>query len=63
MAPGPFAPRNGRWAIVKEKDGTISYAENESNPSEVTVRILRHHKKLEIDYPQVSGAESVLSKL
>ncbi|KAF2083589.1 AhpC/TSA family protein-like protein [Saccharata proteae CBS 121410] len=39
--------RNGRWAMVVEKDGTISYAENESNPSQVTV----------------SGAEAVLSKL
>lgn len=29
--------RNGRWALVIEKDGTISYAENESNPSQVTV--------------------------
>jgi len=39
--------RNGRWAMVIDKDGTISYAENESNPSQVTV----------------SGAEAVLSKL
>ncbi|GAM89613.1 hypothetical protein ANO11243_076520 [Dothideomycetidae sp. 11243] len=39
--------RNGRWAMVIEKDGKVSYSENESNPSEVTV----------------SGAESVLSKL
>lgn len=29
--------RNGRWALIIEKDGTISYAENESNPSQVTV--------------------------
>jgi len=39
--------RNGRWAIVVDKDGTISYAENESSPSQVTV----------------SGADAVLSKL
>ncbi|EKG13752.1 hypothetical protein MPH_09059 [Macrophomina phaseolina MS6] len=39
--------RNGRWAMVIEKDGTISYSENESNPSQVTV----------------SGAEAVLAKL
>ncbi|EOD52344.1 Rab protein geranylgeranyltransferase component A [Neofusicoccum parvum] len=39
--------RNGRWALVKEADGTISYIENESNPSQVTV----------------SGAEAVLAKL
>ncbi|KAF2859153.1 Redoxin [Piedraia hortae CBS 480.64] len=39
--------RNGRWAMVIEKDGTISYAENESNPGQVTV----------------SGADAVLAKL
>ncbi|KAI7110539.1 hypothetical protein KC324_g20081, partial [Hortaea werneckii] len=39
--------RNGRWAMIIEKDGTVSYAENESNPRQVTV----------------SGAEAVLSKL
>lgn len=33
--------RNGRWAIVIEKDGTVSYAENESNPREVTVSIVQ----------------------
>ena len=40
-------PRTGRFAIVVEKDGTVSYAENEPNPSAVTV----------------SGAEAVISKL
>jgi alkyl hydroperoxide reductase 1 len=39
--------RNGRFAIVVDKDGTISYAENEKSPSDVSV----------------SGAEAVLSKL
>ncbi|KAF2136648.1 uncharacterized protein K452DRAFT_292238 [Aplosporella prunicola CBS 121167] len=39
--------RNGRWAMVVEKDGTVSYAENESNPGQVTV----------------SGADAVLAKL
>lgn len=29
--------RNGRWAMVIEKDGSISYAENESKASEVSV--------------------------
>lgn len=29
--------RNGRWAMIIEKDGTVSYAENESNPRQVTV--------------------------
>ena len=37
--------RNGRWAIVVEKDGTISYAENESNPVEVTVSMTMHRQK------------------
>ncbi|KAB2579253.1 hypothetical protein BFW01_g11416 [Lasiodiplodia theobromae] len=39
--------RNGRWAMVIEKDGTISYSENEPNPSQVTV----------------SGADAILAKL
>ncbi|KAK6435332.1 hypothetical protein LTR95_008476 [Oleoguttula sp. CCFEE 5521] len=39
--------RNGRWAMVVEKDGKISYSEVEKSPGEVTV----------------SGAEAVLSKL
>jgi len=30
--------RNGRWAMIIEKDGKVSYAENEKNPREVTVR-------------------------
>ncbi|KAJ9635467.1 Rab proteins geranylgeranyltransferase component A [Coniosporium tulheliwenetii] len=38
--------RNGRWAMIIEKDGTVSYAENESDPRQVTV----------------SGADAVLSK-
>jgi len=32
--------RNGRWAMVIEKDGKVSYAENEKNPREVTVSCL-----------------------
>ena len=39
--------RNGRWAMIIEKDGTVSYAEKEGNPGQVTV----------------SGADAVLSKL
>ncbi|KAE9978997.1 hypothetical protein EG328_001126 [Venturia inaequalis] len=39
--------RNGRWAMVIDKDGTITYAEVEPSPGQVTV----------------SGAEAVLSKL
>lgn len=31
--------RNGRWAMIVEKDGKVSYAENESNPRQVTVSI------------------------
>ena len=42
-----MADRNGRWAMIIEKDGTVSYAENESNPREVGV----------------SGAEAVMAKL
>lgn len=30
--------RNGRWAMIIEKDGTISYAEQEDSPRQVTVR-------------------------
>ena len=29
--------RNGRWAMVIEKDGTVSYAEVEQSPREVKV--------------------------
>lgn len=29
--------RNGRWAMIIEKDGTISYAEQEQDPRQVTV--------------------------
>ena len=29
--------RNGRWAMVIEKDGKVSYAENEASPREVKV--------------------------
>lgn len=29
--------RNGRWAMVIDKDGTVKYAENESDPTKVTV--------------------------
>ncbi|KAF1809160.1 Redoxin [Eremomyces bilateralis CBS 781.70] len=39
--------RNGRWAMVVEKDGTISYAETETSPGQVTV----------------SGADAVLARL
>jgi len=39
--------RNGRWAAIIEKDGTISYAENEASPKDV----------------DVSSAETILSKL
>lgn len=29
--------RNGRWAMVIEKDGRIAYAENEKDPTQVSV--------------------------
>jgi len=39
--------RNGRWAIIVDKDGTVTYAENETSPGQITV----------------SSADAVLSKL
>lgn len=39
--------RNGRWAMIIEKDGTVSYAQSEKSPREVSV----------------SGADAVLAKL
>lgn len=39
--------RNGRWAMIIERDGTVSYAESEKSPREVTV----------------SGAEAIMAKL
>jgi len=39
--------RNGRWAMVVDKDGKIAYAEHEDSPGSVTV----------------SGAEAVMGKL
>jgi len=35
--------RNGRWAMIIEKDGTVSYAENEKDPREVTVSSIFGH--------------------
>lgn len=31
--------RNGRWAMIVEKDGTVSYAENEASPKDVNVSL------------------------
>lgn len=39
--------RNGRWAMIIEKDGTVSYAENEKSPRDV----------------DVSGAEAIMARL
>lgn len=39
--------RNGRWAMVIDKDGTVKYAANEEDPTKVTV----------------SGVEDVLKNL
>lgn len=39
--------RNGRWAMVIGKDGVVRYAENEADPTKVTV----------------SGVDEVLAKL
>ena len=35
--------RNARWAMIIEKDGTISYAEQEQDPRKVTVRSIPVH--------------------
>jgi len=40
--PAGMGERNGRWAMVIDKDGTVTYADNESNPSQVTVRTTFH---------------------
>lgn len=55
--------RNGRWAMVVEKDGTISYAENESNPGQVTVSSHHQINLCFLTFTQVSGADAVLAKL
>jgi len=55
--------RNGRWAMIIEKDGTISYAENEKSPAEVTVRTAFSTSCTRLTLLQVSGADAVLSKL
>lgn len=39
--------RNGRWAMVIGRDGVVKYAENEADPTKVTV----------------SGVDEVLAKL
>jgi alkyl hydroperoxide reductase 1 len=30
--------RNARWAMVIEKDGTVSYTGNDSTPGQITVK-------------------------
>jgi alkyl hydroperoxide reductase 1 len=57
--------RNGRWAMVIEKDGTISYAEQEDDPRKVTVCLCPFCSisRLLTNASQVSGAETLLSKL
>lgn len=58
--------RNGRWAMIVEKDGTVSYAENESNPRQVTVSTLESlciDNTVWLTDSQVSGAEAILGKL
>jgi peroxiredoxin len=56
--------RNGRWAMVFDKDGKVIYAENEKSPGEVSVRIHGFFDLTRIaNVFQVSGADAVLSKL
>lgn len=45
--PAGMGDRNGRWAMIFDKDGKVIYAENEKSPGEVSV----------------SGADAVLAKL
>lgn len=54
--------------MIIEKDGTISYAEKENSPREVTVSISMRLCNRESPFrlihgTQVSGAEAILSKL
>lgn len=54
--------------MVIEKDGKVSYVENEPSPSDVTVgesfNILSHSTpSLADSFEQVSGAGTVLSRL
>lgn len=37
QAPANMGNRTGRWGMIIEKDGTVSYAENEGHIQEVKV--------------------------
>ena len=41
--------RTGRWAMIIEKDGTISYAEQEDSPRQVTVSMQKVSNILKIE--------------
>ena len=57
--------RNGRWAMIIEKDGSISYAENEKSPAEVNVSTNNGSWGIrrKANSVQVSGADAILSRL
>jgi alkyl hydroperoxide reductase 1 len=64
--PAGMGDRNGRWAMVFDKDGKVVYAENEKSPGEVTVSfpcVERSGERCANFCVQVSGAEAVLAKL
>jgi len=56
--------RNGRWAMIINKDGVVEYAERETNPGQVTVRQpCANDLGDDANFEQVSGADAVLAKL
>nr|POE79443.1 putative peroxiredoxin pmp20 [Quercus suber] len=59
--------RNARYAMIIEKDGTISYAEKEAGAGEVKVSLAQLYRlpwEVAVNAnSQVSSAESVLAKL
>ena len=57
--------RTGRWAMVIEKDGSISYAENEQSPANVDVSLPDSLTIMTavLTVSQVSSAETVIAKL
>ena len=49
--------------MIIEKDGTISYAEIEKSPREVSVSTTIFPTRAALTLQQVSGAEAVLARL
>lgn len=58
--------RPGRWAMVIEKDGSISYAENEKALNNVEVcrmSDLSHNRGSKLTTPQLSSIDTILTKV